>query len=475
MGIDRRSFLRTGVGVAGAAALAGPFSGLMASPADAAPPILGPLSPKPDLVDGVERLALPDGFTYRTLSAAGDLMTDGVLTPGRQDGMAAFRGPRGSIRIVRNHEVNGSGAPIGDATKAYDGNTLGGTTTLEVHPRTRELVGDWVSLNGTTFNCAGGPTPWGTWLSVEETVNGPDVGADFAGNGPDYFQQHGYMYEVDPAWGPGEHPKVNPIRSAGRMAREAAAVDPRSGLVYITEDLFLFPAGIYRYRPPHGHRRTRGIRDGGTLEMLKIRGATEPTVLGGQLPEGATFKIEWVPIAEPDFDGGGASNNDAIRHVSQQGFAQNAAKFARPEGLWYRAGSFYFACTSGAATELNEDPGGQYGNGNGQIWRLDPHKGRLTLIFQSFDESVMDNPDNLTVTRRGNVIVCEDGSRGNYVRVLHRNGRLEELARNNTDRPDDEFAGACMSPDGRTMFVNIQSGVGRTFAIWREKGHHQVI
>lgn len=467
---DRRAFMKKSAGVAGALALAGPFQGLLASPAAAraAGPRFGPLSPMPDLHDGAARLGLPPGFIYRTLSAAGDIMSDGVPTPSNQDGMAAFRGPKNTVRVVRNHEINVSGAPFGDASKAYDGNTMGGATTFEVDRRTRELRGDWVSLNGTSFNCAGGPTPWQTWLSTEETVNGPDVGADFAGQGPDYQKQHGYLYEVDPRWSPGEHPLVEPIRNAGRMAHEAAAIDGRDWTVYLTEDLFLFPAGIYRYIAPAPIKRARRLLDGGTLEMLKIRGATSPTVLGGILPDGATYDVDWVPIPEPDFDGGGMTNNEAIRVVSLQGFEQNAAKFARPEGIWHHHGSMYFSCTTGGATELDEDPATQYGNGRGQIWRLDPRSGRLTLIFQSTDPAVMDHPDNLTVTRQGTVVICEDGGEGNYVRILERNGTLIDFALNLTDRPDDEFAGACVSPDGRTLFVNIQSSAGRTLAIWSE-------
>lgn len=473
MEIDRRQFVKGTVGAAGALALAGPFRGFpaIAARGSGASVRLGALRDVPDLSDGVVRLALPPGFVYRSFGATGDVMSDGVVTPGRQDGMAAFTGPRRTIRVVRNHEINASGAPLGDAAKAYDATTQGGTTTLEVDRHTRELRRDWVSLNGTSFNCAGGPTPWGTWLSVEETVNGPDVGRDFAGQGgSDYLDRHGYLYEVDATWGPGEHPRVEPVRNVGRMAHEAAAVDPRTGFVYQTEDQFLFPAGIYRYRAPENPMRARRIVDGGRLEMLRVRGATSPTELGGVLPDGATFDVDWVPIPEPDFDGGGMSNDDAIRVVSQQGFAQHAAKFARPEGLWYHAGILYFSCTRGGATVLDESPSNEYGNGRGQIWRLDPQRGELTLIFQSTDPTVLDLPDNLTVSHRGTIVICEDGGEGNYVRLLTRSGELVDLAWNRTDRPDDEFAGATVSPDGRTLFVNIQAANGRTFAIWHEHG-----
>jgi len=471
--MDRRTFLKVSAGTAGVATLAGPFQGVLAHAAGATGPALdlGELRPVPDGNGGVLRLALPLGYAYTTISAAGDMMSDGVATPAFQDGMAAFRGPRGSVRVVRNHEVNGDGPPIGDGTKAYDANTVGGATTFQVSGHERKLDGHWVSLNGTTFNCAGGPTPWGTWMSVEETVNGPDVGVDFAGQGGAAFaQKHGYMFEVDSRWGPGEYRTATPIRNIGRLPHEAAAFDPWTGFVYQTEDQFLFPAGIYRYRPPRHPLLVRRILDGGVLEMLRIRGATSPTVLGGPVPPGSQFEIDWVRIPEPDFDGGGRSNDDAIRTVSLQGFAQNAAMFARPEGLWYHAGAMFFSCTSGGGDISVPGPLGQYGTGNGQIWRLDLHRRRLTLLFQSSGPAELDLPDNLTVTPRGSVVICEDGGDGNFIRILTRHGHLVNFAQNITDRPNDEFAGVTISPDNRTMFVNIQSAFGRTFAIWKECG-----
>jgi uncharacterized protein len=475
VGVDRRSFLKTTVGAAGLAALAGPFQGLVAQAAGAAGPglVLGPLADALDRRDGIRRLALPPGYVYRSFGVTGDLMTDGVPTAGRQDGMAAFWADDDRIRLVRNHELQPDGPPFGDATKAYDGNTTGGTTTLEVDPDTRELLRSWVSLNGTSFNCAGGPTPWGTWMSVEETVNGPDVGPDFAGEGSNFFQRHGYLYEVDPNWGPNEHPKVLPIRDVGRTPHEAAAVDPRTGHVYLTEDQFMFPSGVYRYQPPRQHGAQRRIADGGVLEMLRVKGSTEPRQLGGVLPVGSVFDVDWVTIPEPDFDNGATPvpNDTAIRTVSLQGLAQNAAMFARPEGLWYSHGAFFFSCTRGGATQIAINPPNEYANGRGQIWRLDAHRGRLTLLFQSTDPTVMDLPDNITLSNRGTIVICEDGIDGNFIRLLDKHGNLVNFAQNRIEgRLNDEFAGACISPDGRTLFVNIQASSGLTFAIWKENG-----
>lgn len=479
MAIDRRDFLRSGLGVVAAgpvmsvAVQALLARGAFAQDGTQSRPAVGAIAPKADLRDGQMRLALPDGWTYRSFGATGDIMSDGVATPGRQDGMAAFAAANGRIRVVRNHEEREGGTPIGDAAKAYDGNTIGGTTTLEIDPANRELHGDWVSLNGTNFNCAGGSTPWGTWLSVEETVNGPDVGADFAGNGPDFLQPHGFTFEVDPAWDAGAHPKAVPIRKAGRFPHEASALDPRTGILYQTEDQFLFPGGIYRYRARENPVTAGRLLDGGTLEMMRVRGSTEPAVLGGVLTQGDGFDIDWVAIGDPDpafSRSAPPSNNDAIRNVSRQGFEQNGAKFARPEGCWFADGVLWFACTRGGSSDagLNEAPDGEYGDGNGHVWRYDPAAERLTLVFQSTDPAVLDLPDNLTVSPSGNVVLCEDGGDGNFVRSLGADGALTNIVQNVTERPDDEFAGVCFSPDGRTMFVNIQAVLGLTFAIWRE-------
>ena len=140
------------------------------------------LGPVPDLRDGVVRLHLPAGFQYRSFHDTEQPVTldDGTVLPGRHDGMAAFRGSHGNVVLVRNHEVNGPVPAFGDAAKAYDPMTGGGTTTIEV-TRYGEVVRSFTSLNGTQMNCSGGPMPWGSWVTCEETINGPDVGPDFTG------------------------------------------------------------------------------------------------------------------------------------------------------------------------------------------------------------------------------------------------------------------------------------------------------
>lgn len=479
--MDRRTFVASGAGaVAMGAAVtslniraAGAAEGLDLTCSDK---LLGPLVDTEDETDGVVRLGLPEGWKYRSVSPTGATMSDGELSPGRPDGMAAFWSQDGKIRVVRNHEEREgtSNAPRpfpGDPAFAYDRKVIGGTTTLEIDPKSRELLGDWVSLNGTSFNCAGGPTPWGTWISCEETVNGPDVTADFAGNGPDFARRHGYIYEVDPDRDAGDLRRGRPIRHAGRMAHEACAVDPRTGKLYLTEDQFLGPAGFYCYSTHRDPRDAKRILPRGKLQMLKIDGATSPTELGGVLEVGTEYEVEWVTIDKPNptwSSNNPEPNDDAIANVARQGFAKNAAMFARPEGCWYGNGYIWFSCTRGGSTPEGLADGGEYGDGRGQIWKYDPLCETLTLVFQSTDPAVLDLPDNLTVSPNGNVVICEDGSDGNFVRCLDSNGVLSNVAENRTDNPDEEFAGVCFSPDGRTMFVNIQAASGVTFVIWRD-------
>ena len=122
--IDRRAFLRrTGMSTAALAALGGPLQGLFARGALAVGSTgvapnnggYGPIGPVPDLTDDVVRLHLPEGFEYRSFTPTGTLMNDGVITPGRHDGMAAFSSGPSRYRLVRNHEVNGPVGAFGDA------------------------------------------------------------------------------------------------------------------------------------------------------------------------------------------------------------------------------------------------------------------------------------------------------------------------------------------------------------------------
>ncbi len=473
--VDRRTFLQAAAATAGAAALGGPFQGFIAQAAQAAPPTptLGPI---PDLRDGQVRLWLPPGFQYRSFhdTESPVVLDDGTALPGRHDGMAAFRGKRGNVILVRNHEVNGPGAAFGPGTP-YDSAARGGTTTVEVTHH-GEVLRSFTSLNGTQMNCSGGPMPWGSWITCEETINGPDVGPDFTGVPNVALQQrHGFVFEV-PSRGLSDR---EPITSAGRFAHESVAFDPESGVLYLTEDNFGFPSGFYRYRPPVHPLNCRRLLDGGRLQMLAVVG--EPNAhLERNQPAGTRYRVRWVDIDDPaptfPYTPGQPAptkNDTALSYVGDQGRAQGAAHFSRLEGSAYEDGVVYFTSTQGGgAAETGPDTVGGYGNGTGQIWAYHIHHRRLELLFQSPGPATLDFPDNVTTSRRGTLVVCEDGTDNNYVRGLTRRGHLFDIALNRlvsstgTPRFNDEFAGSTFSPDGRTLFVNIQASAGMTFAIW---------
>ena len=475
--IDRRTFLAGSAAAVGTATLGGPFAGFLAGPVAASRmPTLGPI---PDLRDGQVRLWLPAGFQYRSFHDTEQtvVLDDGTTLPGRHDGMAAFRGQHGNVVLVRNHEVNNPVPAFGDAAEAYDPMAGGGTTTTEVTPF-GQVVSARTSLNGTQMNCSGGRMPWGAWITCEETVNGPDVGPDFTGvsNVP-LTQRHGFIFEV-PADGDSDR---EPITAAGRFAHEAAAFDPRHGVLYLTEDNFGFPSGFYRYIPVQNPLNAGRLVNQGRLQMLAVEGVPNADLAAAQ-PTGASYKVAWVDIDDPDptfpFTPGvtaPTTNDQALNYVGAQGRAQGAAWFSRLEGATYDRGTVYFCSTQGGgpAEPGPTDPVQGFGNGSGQIWAYDVSPQRLKLIYQSPGPDVLDFPDNVTTSRRGTLVLCEDNVNDNYLRGLSSAGKLWDIALNRlvssitgAPRFNDEFAGATFSPDGSTLFVNIQASRGMSFAIW---------
>ncbi|MEJ3743919.1 alkaline phosphatase PhoX [Actinomycetes bacterium KLBMP 9797] len=444
-GLGRRALLGGAAAAAGAAALA-PLEALAARAAEAHDrgprrphsPDYGPLAPVRDHTTGLPLLLLPKGFEYLSFGWTGDPMSDGVPTPALHDGMAAFRtGRRDRVHLVRNHEVSGFDGWFTDP--AYDADAGGGTSNVTFDPHDGEFIESYGSLSGTVRNCAGGPTPWGTWLTCEETL---DVN-------PRSGTRHGYIFEV-PLDGKGD---PTPLTAMGRFEHEAVAVDPATGYVYETEDDN--NAGFFRFRPKVPGKLSKG----GVLEMLKIGDASYSTK--GD-PMGTVYrKTSWVRVDDPDPD-------ENTPRPTDQGIAKGGATFSRLEGAWYGNGVVYIVSTSGGPTGL------------GQVFEYHPRTGRLRILFASPGQDVLSNPDNIGVSPRGGIVLCEDGSGVQYLHGLTTDGEIFPFAANNVVLPDGvpgkpaiqpgdyttrEWCGSTFEPRrGQWLFANIQTP-GITFAI----------
>lgn len=491
MAVERRTVLKGGAAAAVVALAGGPFQGLLAPPASGvgrkAP--FRALRAIPDLRDGQVRLHLPAGFSYRSFHDTEFPVTldDGTTLPGRHDGMGAFPGPNGHVVLVRNHEVtNSPNTPAFGPGTPYDAQAGAGTTTIEVTPF-GEVVHAHTSLNGTMFNCSGGVMPWGSWITCEETINGPDVGPDFTGASNIGLQKpHGYIFEVPAA---GQSDRM-PITQAGRFSHEAVSFDPVDGILYLTEDNFEFPSGFYRYIPATNPMQTGRLDNEGRLQMLAVKGMPNVHLEARQRTR-ATYDVEWVDIDDPNptfpYTPGQVApttNDAALVAVGAQGRAQGAALFSRLEGQVYDDNVVYFTSTQGggpAEDDTDDDNANGFGRGNGQVWAYHCRAQKLQVLFQApVDDAEanlrFDFPDNITTSARGTLVVCEDSSIDNYIRGLSRGGQLWDIALNRlrsqistppgASRFGDEFAGSTFSPDGHTLFVNIQASRGLTFAIW---------
>ena len=443
---SRRSFIKNSL----ATGLA--FTGLqrcLAAPESRIISPYGDLLPDPKGI-----LDLPKGFEYQILSQQGTLMDDGLKVPGLPDGMAAFPGKKGRVILVRNHELTMNYKAYGPfpkeykpsenlISKAYNANSLesispGGTTNIVYNPKTKRVEKQFLSLIGTDLNCAGGAMPWGAWITCEEPA---DLISERGRN-------HGYCFEVK-ASEDGMLQKAVPLKALGRFCHEAVALDPKSGILYLTEDVG--DGLLYRFIPDKANDLSSG-----KLQALAITDNPHADLRNWDnkktsLSIGDSAKVKWIDLQDID-----APYND----LRLRGHKAGAAIFARGEGIIYADKHIYICCTNGGP------------NLQGQIFKLTPGQSegvddQLQLFLQPAHSDLLTNGDNICNTPWGDLIICEDLTQpyinnDTFIRGITPEGKIYTIARNAIN--NGEFAGSCFSPDGQTMFVNIQAS-GLTLAI----------
>jgi secreted PhoX family phosphatase len=407
-----------------------------------------PIGYGPLVQDPAGLLSLPAGFSYTLIAESGvTRLVSGEPTPSDPDGTASFSLRGGGNVLVNNHEIDGTEPfPVPHLSGlVYDEQANGGTTNIEVDKQGNR-VRQYVSLAGTHNNCAGGRTPWDTWLTCEETE--AILG-----------KPHGYVFEVDP-----HDQKANqdpkPIKALGRFAHEAVAVDPKEGRVYLTEDAGNPNGLLYRYTPP---RSALPLRKGslkafadnaGTLEALAAttnNGDLVPDLSVATEP-GTTYLTRWLTV--PDRD----AQTISTRKQFSNGQITRSRKL---EGMWWADGGAYFVASFARLTD------GSAVAHDGQVWFLDPHRDtielKLCFAYTAADQdSDPDGPDNITVSPFGGVILAEDGEGASHLVGANDRGEAFFFARNELN--DSEFTGPNFTKQKDILFANIQTP-GHVFAI----------
>ena len=384
-------------------------------------------------------LDLPAGFSYKVISSLGDAMTDGATVPDKADGMGCFDLGDGRLVLVRNHELvstDDSGGAFESGFGAKDGVFVpGGTTHIVLDQNSLEVMNQFRSLGGTIRNCSGGVTPWGSWLTCEESPTGP--GQKY---GDGLNRNHGWVFEVPAATTGLVDPF--PLVAMGRFNHEAACVDLATGYVYLTEDRD--DSVLYRFIPAVSGELARG----GRLQAMKVEGIPDlRNWTDMSMALGAVGEVSWI-----DLDAVEAPKDD----LRYQAAAKGASLVARGEGIHMGEGEAFVCSTSGGARKL------------GQIFCIkfspDGESDRLELFFESVSKHQFDYGDNVVVAPNGHLIVCEDQYTevvDNHLRGIAPDGNAYPLARL---RLQTELAGACFSPDGQTLFVNVYAPT-KTLAI----------
>jgi secreted PhoX family phosphatase len=424
----------------------------------------GPLVNRPS-----QLLDLPAGFEFVVLQTAGDPLSDGHKMPQQPDGMACFMDEQGNYVLMRNHELSnqdflkkygydlnpyaGGQVPkphytdgfFGSVTRlVVDKKQLAADLSSRPGQKSTAVMASNFALVGTDANCAGGQLPQG-WVTCEESGR----------------PEHGYAFLTKPTDSVLTKPRR--ISSWGRFPREAVALDPSTGIVYMTEDRY---DGCFYRHVPTDSKQPLGS---GRLQALSIKGlkTTSPypkPVPGKVTPrlwkDDQTWTVNWVDIPDP------SATRETCR---EQASARGATAFCRGEGIAW-GGQSVWLCASLAGPVRA-----------GQIFEYLPSKansdtGKLILRYEVSDRSILSCPDNITMSPWHDLLMAEDNyvaddkATHQYLRCLDSEGRVYDVARNRnrvpgSRKPGGEFTGICFSSDKKYLFANIQSPENITIAI----------
>lgn len=343
--------------------------------------------------DLMTKMMVPRGFSVREVARTGQRAYAGsdYVWHGLPDGGATFPMEDGGWVYASNAEMGGW--------------RQGGVGALRFNAQ-GDVIDSYSICTGTSKNCAGGPTPWGTWLTCEEI-------------------DEGLVYECDPT---GRQLAV-PAPALGMFKHEAAAVDPVYRHIYLTEDTE--DGNFYRFVPDN-------YPDGGRADLSK--GRLEVAVVSGIDPL-QTRPVAWktVPNPLPRLGGDDPERREAPTRLQVPG----ATSFNGGEGCWYHEGLVYFTT-----------------KGDNRVWVLDTHASTLDLIYdkhtdQAFNPGI-DDVDNIVVSAGGDVLVAEDGDEMRLV-VVGADVTPFELV-NVIGQRDSEICGPAFSPDGERLYFSSQKG-----------------
>ena len=418
------------------------------------------------------KLALAQGLKAWRIGTigVGDLLSDrngSVVgkTPSNLDGTGAFEAGK-HIRLVRNHECRANAqvvVPLVEGTVYDDGvpHGMGGNTVVEL-TQNGQFVQQWVALSGTIRNCAGGETPWNSWLACEEDVTKAGTTVTSSVDGQPYVtkKDHGYVFEVFADVVAAQDP--TPIKAWGRAVWEGAAIGPDRTIAYLTEDT---GRGLfYRWLAPEGTKigpyiaQAFGENDG-VLQGAQLVRDGVPLVHYGQLTAADLHKpypVQWID--------GGADRQAQTKNLRDQ--FPGATQHPKIEGCWTDGKGLWFTLSYTNAAQVasyKASHGIEMLGDSGMIVYYDYADNTMTVkdYYATGNAEGFDGPDNIAVSPWGSVVICEDGSNPCSLIAYSDAQGSREVVRDVADR--GEWAGAVFNKSGSLLFASVQSDC--TYAI----------